>query len=84
MMRRPCQVETSSKAGFGLRIFFVFKLQREMVSSINKKNTRLSRMKKTMKEEWVELTDGKRKIIMPRREMVIWRGALRYWHCENN
>jgi len=27
-------------------------------------------MKKTMKEEWVELTDGKRKIIMPRREMV--------------
>ena len=27
-------------------------------------------MKKAVKEEWVELTDGKRKIIMPRREMV--------------
>jgi len=40
----------------------------EMVSFNHKKNTRLSRMKKTMKEEWVELTDGKRKIIMPRRE----------------
>jgi len=27
-------------------------------------------MKKAVREEWVELTDGKRKIIMPRREMV--------------
>ena len=27
-------------------------------------------MKKSVKEEWVELTDGKRKIIMPRRVMV--------------
>ncbi len=27
-------------------------------------------MKKAVKEEWVELTDGKYKIIMPRREMV--------------
>jgi len=27
-------------------------------------------MKKAVKEEWVELTDGKRKIIMPRRELV--------------
>ena len=27
-------------------------------------------MKKAIKEEWVELTDGKRKIIMARREMV--------------
>ncbi len=27
-------------------------------------------MKKAVKEEWVELTDGKRKIIMPRREMM--------------
>ena len=27
-------------------------------------------MKKAVKEEWVELTDGKRKIIMPRHELV--------------
>jgi hypothetical protein len=35
-------------------------------------------MKKAGKEEWVELTDGKRKIIMPRREMVnLWRRVSR-------
>jgi len=28
-------------------------------------------MKKAVKEEWIELTDGKRKIIMPRRELEI-------------
>ncbi len=27
-------------------------------------------MKKAVKEEWVELTDGKRKIIVPRHELV--------------
>jgi len=27
-------------------------------------------MKKAVKEEWVEVTDGNRKIIMPRRELV--------------
>ena len=33
-------------------------------------------MKKAVKEEWVELTDGKRKIIMPRREMVNLAGRI--------
>jgi len=41
-------------------------------------------MKKAVKEEWVELTDGKRKIIMPWREMVNLAHLPCICHCESD